>query len=167
MLLPIIKTPNPILRQKTREIKEEELKDENFRHLVFDMIETMRQSNGIGLAAPQVGKNASVICIDAREYDPRGSIKGDKYPELLSNDSSLILINPRITWKSLTKNVIEEGCLSIPGKTGDIKRPKSVRVTCLNLEGKKVKIKAAGLLARVLQHEIDHLEGILFTDGIS
>ncbi|OGF21168.1 peptide deformylase [Candidatus Falkowbacteria bacterium RBG_13_39_14] len=166
MRLNIITTPNPILRQKAKEIKKDELDSKKFRRLVSDMVETMREKNGIGLAAPQAGENARLICIDARETDQRGRIEKEKYPELIYNESNLVIINPSITWKSFGKTVIEEGCLSIPKVTGNIKRSKSIRMNCMNLEGKKIKIKTKGLLARVLQHEIDHLEGILFTDRI-
>ncbi|MFH0854383.1 MAG: peptide deformylase [bacterium] len=163
MLLKILTVPNPILRQKAMEIEKKEICSENFRQFVFDMTETMKKSNGIGLAAPQAGKSIQVICIDSQELDIRGNIRKENYPNLEYNES-LIFINPRITRKSLIKNVIEEGCLSIPGKTGNVKRSKKANVTFLNMEGKKLKLKATGLLARVLQHEIDHLNGILFID---
>lgn len=191
MLLPIITAPNPILREKAREITKEELLSEKIQQLILDMGETMKKANGIGLAAPQVNESLRIICIDARECDQSGSIRKKIYPSLsaplrqrglpaqaggqatslkegiLTNGNEIfILVNPRVTWGSLTKVIMKEGCLSIPETYGQIKRSKNIRVKCLNANGEKVKFKATELFARVLQHEIDHLDGVLFTDRL-
>ncbi len=171
MLLKIITNPNPILREKAREITKEELESEKIQKLILDMGETMKKANGIGLAAPQINESLQIICIDIRECDPNGSIRKKISPSLTHTSAGgkeiSVLINPRITWSSIVKNIMEEGCLSIPGINKNVKRPKNVRVKCLNAKGEKIKFKATELFARVLQHEIDHLEGILFIDRIS
>ncbi|MFH1192601.1 MAG: peptide deformylase [bacterium] len=168
MLLPIITSPNKILREKAREITKEELESEKIQKLILDMGETMRNANGIGLAAPQVNESLQIICMDMRECDPHGSIRKKIIPNLTHTQAGgneiFILINPRITWSSIVKNIMEEGCLSIPEIKSRIKRPKNIRVKCLNAKGEKIKFKATELFARVLQHEIDHLNGILFID---
>lgn len=170
MLLKIITAPNKILREKAREITKKELESEKIQQLILDMGETMKKANGVGLAAPQVNESLQLICIDARECDPKGNIKKNicsniAHP-LKNSEGMFLLINPRITWNSLAKIIMKEGCLSIPGTYGQIKRPKNIRVKCLNAKGEKVKFKATELFARVLQHEIDHLDGILFTDKL-
>jgi len=113
------------------------------------MAETMYNAPGVGLAAPQVGVLQRVIIVDVD--DEKGLIE---------------LINPEIINLSEEKVIMEEGCLSVPGKTGQVLRPKRVLVRGLNRNGKAVEIKADNLLARALQHEIDHLNGILFIDKI-
>lgn len=144
-MLEIIKYPNDFLRRKTREVKVEELKDPKIQRLVFDMAKTMDVEKGVGLAAPQVGSDLRICVI---------RIDGEAY----------ILINPKIKSYSRKKDVFEEGCLSFPGKFFPVERPIKVKVQARDIEGKKVKIKADGLFARVLQHEIDHLDGILVID---
>ncbi len=118
------------------------------------MIETMREAPGVGLAAPQVGVGLRVIVVETPEdeEDPQGG-------------TQLQLINPEIL-KMDGEQIGEEGCLSIPGYVGIIKRAENVTVKALNRKGKEVKVKARGYLARVLQHEIDHVDGILFTDRL-
>lgn len=141
---PIITNPNPILRQKAKEI--ENPQSPEIKELIFDMIETMEhQGNALGLAAPQVGQSVH-LCI------------------IILNHKTYILLNPKIKSKSLTKEVAEEGCLSFPGEFIPIKRSKKVRVEALDRHGNKITISAEGILARALQHEIDHLNGILFID---
>ncbi|MFA5925385.1 MAG: peptide deformylase [Parcubacteria group bacterium] len=141
--LKIIKFPDDFLRRKTRKV--EEFKDANLQSLVFDMLKTMEIEKGIGLAAPQVGSDLR-ICV----------IKVDNTP--------YILINPEIKSFSRKKEISEEGCLSFPGKYFPVERPVKVKIKARDLKGKKMKIKADGLLARVLQHEIDHLDGVLIID---
>jgi len=142
--LRILTAPDPVLRKKSAEVKDPS--DPFIQRLILNMKKTLKQENkGIGLAAPQVGVNKRVIFVHLWH-------------------SEHILINPRLTYKSREKEVSEEGCLSLPGVFLNIERSKKVRVKALDQGGKKIKIKARGLLARVLQHEIDHLEGILITD---
>ncbi|MCX6761874.1 MAG: peptide deformylase [Candidatus Moranbacteria bacterium] len=142
-LLPILLYPDPRLKQKAREI--ENPKEPLIRELIFDMLETMKENNGMGLAAAQVGKplRLCVIRFERKTY---------------------ILINPKIKSKSWAKEIAEEGCLSFPGQFIPIKRSKKVKVVAKNKSGKEITLEAEGLLARALQHEIDHLDGILYIE---
>ena len=141
---------NPRLRQKAELVKEitPEIKE-----LILDMKQTLKSADGLGLAAPQISKNLRIITLRI----PRGQ---NTQPYLLS------LINPKIIKTSSEKVIMEEGCLSLPNIYGLVERPAKVTVEGLKSSGKKIKIQADGLLARVLQHEIDHLEGILFIDKV-
>ncbi len=139
----IRKDTEPILRKKSREI---EKIDRKIEVLLDDMKETMELANGIGLAAPQVGVLKRVIIVDI-------------------GNGLMEFINPVIVSEE-GKNVAEEGCLSIPGKYEDVERPNKIKVKALNRKGEKIELNAEGLLARVLCHEIDHLDGILFIDKI-
>ncbi|MDR3238193.1 MAG: peptide deformylase [Spirochaetia bacterium] len=124
--------------------------DSGISDIIDLMFKIMYKANGIGLAAPQIGLSSRIIVIDTREKD----------------GSPLALINPVIKEKSNTQVEYEEGCLSLPGIMADVTRPERVLVTGLDLSGKEAAIEASGLLARVFQHEIDHLNGILFIDHI-
>jgi peptide deformylase len=146
-LLEIKKYPEKILKEKTAYI---ESIDRDIQCLINDMIETMNAARGVGLAANQVGVLKRLCVIDTRE---------EKSP-------LIILINPVILEKEGVEES-EEGCLSVPGYLPVIKRAAKVSVKGLNREGKPVEIEATGLLARVLQHEIDHLDGLLIIDRIS
>lgn len=134
-----------ILRKKSKEV---ENVDDKIRELLDDMLETMHKYNGVGLAAPQVGLLKRVIVIDL--YDGNDPLK---------------LVNPVLV-KTKGKQECEEGCLSFPNQFGKVKRPKEVEVEALDIEGRKVRIKAKDLLAQALCHEIDHLNGILFIDKV-
>ena len=134
-----------ILRKKSKEVSEV---NDKIRELLDDMLETMHKYNGVGLAAPQVGILKRVIVIDL--YDGNKPLK---------------LVNPVII-KTKGKQEVEEGCLSFPNQYAKMIRPEEVVVEALNENGEKVKIKAKGLLAQALCHEIDHLEGILFVDNM-
>lgn len=139
---------DPLLRKKSRPF---ETVDEKAKELLQDLFDTLKTTeDGVGLAAPQVGvlRRAIVIDLSMEEDNPQGPFK---------------LINPVIT-KQSGEQVCKEGCLSVPGKLGDVTRPNKVTVEALDENGKKVKIKAEGLLAVVLSHEIDHLDGVLFID---
>ena len=141
--LKIIKYPDDFLRKKTRDVSE--FKDAKIERLILDMAKIMETEKGIGLAAPQVGSDLR-IC-------------------LARVDNTLYaLINPEIKSYSRAREVFEEGCLSFPGKFFPVERPIRVKIIARDLNGKKLKIKAEGLLARVLQHEIDHLDGVLIID---
>jgi peptide deformylase len=142
---------DPVLRQKAKKVKKI---DASTQKLIDDMIETMEDAPGVGLAAPQVGVSLRVLVVSTPEDqdDPQGG-------------TQIQLINPEILKRS-GEQVGEEGCLSIPGYVGIVKRAQDVTVKGLNRKGKEVKIRASGYLARVLQHEIDHLDGILFTDRL-
>lgn len=134
-----------ILRKRSREI---DVIDDKIRQLAEDMMETMHKWDGLGLAGPQVGVLKRIIVID-----------------LYEEGTQFTLINPVILKEKGVQDV-EEGCLSFPNKFGKVERPKEVVVEALDIEGKKVKIKAKDLLAQALCHEIDHLNGVLFTDKV-
>ena len=134
-----------ILRKKSREV---EVIDDKIRELLEDMLETMHKYNGVGLAAPQVGILRRVIVIDL--YDGNEPLK---------------LINPKII-KTKGQQEVEEGCLSFPNQYAKMIRPEEIVAEALNEKGEKIKIKAKGLLAQAICHEVDHLDGILFIDNM-
>ena len=150
----IITLPETVLRRKARAIT---TIDKNLQTLIDDMIETMREAPGVGLAAPQIGLSERIIVIEyfEREEDEE---KEDAPKRVWA------LLNPEIVKTSSEMLMGVEGCLSIPGLVGEVERHASVQVRGLNRHGKLVKIKAEGWLARIFQHEIDHLNGVLFTD---
>ncbi len=147
----ILTSEHPALRQKAKKVKKI---DASLQKLIDDMIETMEDAPGQGLAAPQIGVGLRVIVIDA--------VPG-KDEEKEEKPVQLQLVNPEIVEKS-GEQFGEEGCLSIPGYVGNVRRALNVTVKGLNRKGKEVKIKASHNLARALLHEIDHLDGILYTD---
>ncbi|PZU84477.1 MAG: peptide deformylase [Chelatococcus sp.] len=135
------------------------------RTLVSDMFETMYDAPGIGLAAIQVGAPLRVITIDLSKPRGEGADEEEKAKE--EPRKPLVFINPEITWASEERSSYEEGCLSIPEYYEEVERPASVKVRYLDLDGKEQEVAADGLLATCLQHEIDHLNGVLFIDHIS
>ena len=141
---------DPVLRQPAAEVV---AFDDGLRALLRDMFETMYHAEGIGLAAPQIGVSRRVIVVDLRRED--------------ENDEPMALVNPRLVWASPEKAKQPEGCLSIPTLEEVVERPAAVRVEAHDGEGEPVAIEADELLARALQHEIDHLDGILFLDRVS
>ena len=147
---PILVIPDDKLRQKTERI---ETIDAELQQLIDDMFETMYAAPGIGLAAPQIGVMKRLTVVDVSKRD------GEQAP--------LALINPEITWESEDLSVYEEGCLSIPDYYEEVERPAKVRVSFTDRDGKTQEIEAEGVLATCIQHEIDHLDGILFIDHIS
>ena len=147
---PLIILPDPILRQVSTKI--EQVNDE-IRSLADDMLATMYDAPGIGLAAIQVGVPRQMLVIDLSKEGE------DKAPQ--------VFINPEILAFSEARSAYEEGCLSIPDYYAEVERPASITVKHVTLEGKEVTIEADGLLATCLQHEIDHLNGVLFIDHIS
>jgi len=144
-LLEIKKYPDPILKKKCQEV--EEVTPE-IKKLIEDMIETMEKNDGVGLAAPQVGILKRVIIVET-EKGPQG------------------FINPKIIKKTKETEMDSEGCLSVPGIFLKIKRWKGVEIEALNKEGEKVQFKTTGLIARIFQDEIDHLNGILIIDRVN
>ena len=158
-ILEIIQPDNPVLRKKAIKVPDSSFKDENFQQLVDDMIETMGVANGVGLAAPQIARSMRLIIVrlpdtseeDLEEY---GDLAGVTY----------VVANPKITKRSREMVMGVEGCLSIPGLLGEVERHELVVVTGQDRYGKDFRIKAKGWLARVFQHEIDHLDGVLFID---
>ncbi len=164
MLLPIVKYGHPILRQKGEPIRADR---ENLRQLISDMLETMREANGIGLAAQQIGQALQLAVIDlseAKENDSEMWIGGQPAP--IKKHMPLTLLNPKIA--PLDAPVPgQEGCLSFPDIFGDIHRPETVNIETLQPDGSTLKFRCNGLLARVIQHETDHLNGILFIDRMT
>ena len=164
MNLSILQYGNPILRAKGKRI---EKIDDGIRELAANMVETMHAANGIGLAAQQVGEALQLTVIDISQVEDRPSEMKVKSKDVDPKAAMpLILINPEITLNE--KTVVEtEGCLSFPEITGEIARAKSVLARAQTLEGGTIEIEAGGLLARAIQHEVDHLNGILFIDRMS
>ena len=146
----ILTAEHAVLRQKAKKIKRV---DASTQKLIDDMLESMREAHGLGLAAPQIGVGLRVLVIEIPEDE---EIRGGE---------QIILINPEIV-KAEGEQFGEEGCLSIPGYVGMVRRADQVSVKGLNRKGKEVRVKGTGLVARALQHEIDHLDGILFTDRL-
>jgi len=142
-MLNIITNPHPTLRKKAVEIDKSVIPE--MQKFFDDMIAAMNANNGLGLAANQVDVPKRVFVMNTK-------------------DGPIAVINPKISKKSLLKEVDEEGCLSIPGVFGLVRRHKRLTLTGLNRQGKKITIEASGLFARVVQHEVDHLDGVLFTD---
>ena len=147
---PIIVIPDPVLRETSAPV---ERVDDQVRAFADDMLETMYEAPGIGLAAIQVGEPIRMLVADVSREDE------DRAPH--------VLINPEIVARSDEANVYEEGCLSIPDYYADVERPASVTVSYIDRDGEQRTLEADGLLATCLQHEIDHLDGILFVDHIS
>jgi peptide deformylase len=148
-LLPILEIPDPRLRQKAVPV---EKIDDRVRALLEDMLETMYAAPGIGLAAPQIGVGERIVVLDvAPKEDPK----------------PIRLINPEVVSTSGEITEAEEGCLSLPNQFAPVKRPSAVKVRYTNEAGQQQEIEADGLLARCLLHEIDHLDGVLFTDHLS
>lgn len=159
MALREIITPiNPILRQKAKRVT---TYNAALKTLVEDMVETMREAPGVGLAAPQVAVGLRVVVI---EYADEPELEEGQEPVEPPKPKLYKLINPEITKVSDEMLMGTEGCLSIPGYTGEVARHKAVTVKAFNLQGKPLKIKAEGWLARIFQHELDHLDGVLFID---
>ena len=151
----ILTEPNKILREKSLRV---ENVDKDIQLLMDDMLETLYAAPGIGLAAIQVGVAKRVIVMDiSRNRDK------DKEPK----KNPMYFVNPEIVWKSEDKFTYEEGCLSVPNQFAEIDRPKLCHVKHLDYNGNPQELKAEGLLATCIQHEIDHLEGILFIDYLS
>jgi peptide deformylase len=149
-VLPILTLPDPVLRKKAKPV---ERIDAELRRLMDDMLATMYDAPGIGLAAPQVGVLRRLVVMDpAKDEAP-------KYP--------LVMINPEILERSEEMRTHEEGCLSIPDFTAEIERPARTRVSYIDREGKKREAELEGIWSTLVQHEIDHLNGVLFIDYLS
>ena len=161
MILEVVKYGHPVLRQKGLRI---EKVDADVKRLIGDMFETMYAAKGVGLAAQQVPQALQLTVIDVRPATDRPStIEVDGKPADVLDYMPLVLINPEL--KPIGESIDgPEGCLSFPELYADITRPEFVEVTALNEKGKPIKFKAGGLLSRAVQHEVDHLNGILFID---
>ncbi|MBK7316725.1 MAG: peptide deformylase [Anaerolineales bacterium] len=153
----IVFLPEPVLRRKAKPVTKF---DKELQTLIDDMIETMREAPGVGLAAPQVNisQQLAVIEYDEDEDEEENEDAPPKPKKLY------VIINPEIIKTSEEKVMGIEGCLSIPGLQGEVERHESIQVKALNRHGSPVKLKVDGWMARIFQHEIDHLNGVLFTD---
>ena len=162
MSLKIILTePNNILREKSLPVTKV---DEDLQKLMDDMLETMYAAPGIGLAAIQVGVPKRVIVLDVGWRDKSESTNDKKYEE---RKNPMFFVNPEIIEKSTNNSTYEEGCLSVPGQFAEIDRPDKCHIKYLDYYGQPKELVAEGMLATCIQHEIDHLEGILFIDYLS
>jgi peptide deformylase len=165
MILSIFQYGDPILRTKGKQI---EKIDNHIRELVASMIETMHAAHGVGLAAQQVGKALQLTVLDVSEVEDRASTMKLNGKEVDPKASMpLVLINPEIEVAGGATEIGTEGCLSFPEITGEIERAKSIIVHAQTLEDDKIDIEASGLLGRAIQHEVDHLNGILFIDRMN
>ena len=149
MILEIKKYPEPIQTKKAKRVKNI---DQEIQKLIDNMIETMYAAPGAGLAAPQVGHSIRLAVFDSSVKEEEGRLT--------------VLINPEVIEKN-GEAIMKEGCLSVPGFEAEIKRPEQIKVTGLDRNGQPITIEATGFLARVIQHEIDHLDGALLLDRIS
>lgn len=145
-ILDVLVYPDPVLRCMSEPV---EVIDDALRSFAEDLILTMYEKDGVGLAAPQVGRSVRIIAVDASG----------------GRDGAMVLLNPEVVERK-GKHSESEGCLSLPGLRGEVQRPEAVVVEALDLLGQGVRIEAEGLLGRALQHEIDHLDGILFIDKV-
>jgi peptide deformylase len=150
-LLEIITLPDPVLRRKARKVTEI---NKDTQTLIDNMVETMRAAPGVGLAAPQVNISERIIVVEYDEDD-----EDEDSPKKL-----YIFVNPEITAVSEEKEMGIEACLSIPGLAGEVERNFEITIKGLNRRGQPTRLKASGWLARIFQHEIDHLDGVVFTD---
>ncbi len=153
----IVTLPEPVLRRKAHPVTKF---DKDLKTLIDDMIETMREAPGVGLAAPQIGLSERLIVVEYYEHEEdEESEENEDAPKKV-----WALLNPEIVKASEETLMGIEGCLSIPNLVGEVERHASIQVKGLNRHGKPMKVKAEGWLARIFQHEIDHLNGVLFTD---
>lgn len=142
---------DPVLREKAEPIG---AIDDDVRALAADMLDTLADAEGVGLAGPQIGMSQRIIVVHPPPVD--GGRRG----------TPVVYVNPEILSKGGPQETAEEGCLSIPGVYEQVKRPRQVSVKALGLDGKEVRVDAEGIHGRILQHEIDHLDGVLFVDRI-
>lgn len=164
MVLDIVQYGHPVLRQRCKAIPKVTVE---IRQLADDMIETMKDAHGVGLAAPQVGRDIRMAVVDV-SHDPEciSYLKVNGEDTELASIMPLIFINPEIELGK-DKESDTEGCLSIQGINAEVRRPESVKVMLPQLDGSVLELETDGLLARALQHEIDHLNGVLFVDRLN
>ena len=150
-VIPLTTADNPILREKAKKVTSI---DAGIQKLIDDMVETMHAAHGVGLAAPQVGVplRLAIVQLPAEDEDPMAG-------------KLIVLINPEII-KSAGEQTVDEGCLSVPGYVGTVRRAQKVTVKAVDRRGKPYRLKAEGFLAEAIQHEIDHLNGVLFFDRL-
>lgn len=164
MILEITQYGNPVLRKKCRKVTE--VTDE-LKQLGEDLIETMVHAQGVGLAAPQVDREVQMAVVDV-SHDPESIsyLKVDGEPAELEDWMPLVFINPILEFGKI-KEAVMEGCLSIEGINAEVRRPIEVKATLELLDGRKIVVETDGLLSRAIQHETDHLNGVLFVDRLT
>lgn len=150
MILNVITEPNPLLHQVSKNLTADEINSPTTKEFIGNLIDTMYAKDGVGIASVQVG-NPIQLCVIARDFTP------DK-------TADLILINPNFVKASVLREWAEEGCLSVPNIYGSVRRYKKIKVSALNIKGNKIEFIARDFFARIIQHEIDHLNGILFIE---
>src|SRR3989344_5004860 len=150
MILEITKEPNPLLHRVSKNLTAEEISSKETGEFLANLIETMYAKDGVGIASVQVG-NPIQLCVIAKNFTP----------EKLND---LVLINPKFTKASVLRSWDEEGCLSVPNIYGSVRRFKKIKVSALNTKGEPIEFVATEFFARIIQHEIDHLNGVLFID---
>lgn len=160
----VLKMGHPTLRVKAEPISKEEINSAEFKQLVADMFETMEAEDGIGIAAPQIGVSKQVAIVGVPKENPR-------YPEVEEEEEDLdfdilVVINPTITVVDDTKSGFWEGCLSVPGLRGYVERPSKIKVDFTDMEGNPQSQEVSGFAATVFQHELDHLDGVLYVDRV-
>ena len=165
MVLEIVKYGDPVLRAKGRRI---EAVDENIRQLAADMLETMYHAHGLGLAAQQVGLPLQMTVIDVApvQHDRPSTLLIDGKPADLDEWMPLVLLNPRLDLGA-DRDMGSEGCLSFPDIHGEVPRARTIKVHAQLLDGREIDFEAGGMLARALQHEVDHLHGVLYIDRMN
>jgi peptide deformylase len=149
---------HPVLRQKTREVTREEVSSPEMRRLVRDMVETMHEYGGVGLAAPQVHESVRLAVIEYAD---------DQRDESDTSQALLVIFNARVKVLDETLAGFWEGCLSVPGMRGYVERPRKIEVNYLDERGRPQTLVAEGFLATVFQHELDHLDGVVYVDKIT
>jgi len=165
----VLRMGHPTLRVKASPVSKEEILSDEFKSLINDMFETMEAEEGIGIAAPQIGVSKQVAIVGVPKDNPRypdapEPEEGDGEDE---NDFDvLVVINPTITVVDEEKMGFWEGCLSVPGLRGYVERPKKIKVEFTDLEGNSQTVEAKGFAATVFQHELDHLDGVLYVDRV-
>ncbi len=153
MIYPIVVYGDPVLKKAAEDIEEGSM---DVKQLAEDMFETMYQANGIGLAAPQIGKSIRMFIVD-----------GSPLEEEDMEDFKKVFVNPEILWEEGKEWAFEEGCLSIPGVREDVNRPPKLRINYLDENFEEHEEEFDGMKARIIQHEYDHIEGVLFTDHLT
>lgn len=154
----ILRMGHPLLRQRSRELSKEEILSDWFKSLIFDMTETMHATNGVGIAAPQIGEMVRVSVVEFANENAR-------YPEM-GEQTLTVFVNPVLKMTNLSEQSFWEGCLSVPDLRGLVSRPSGVFAEFLDEKATKKTLQADGFLATVLQHEFDHLDGILYVDRL-
>ncbi len=158
-ILKVARMGHPVLRKKAKEVKKSDIASDAIQRLIDDMIETMHEYDGVGLAAPQVHESLRISVIEF-------NLNSERY-ENAGKQELLVCINPKVTIIDKKTKGFWEGCLSVPGIRGWVERPQKIKIEFLDRHGKEVKMDGDGFLATVFQHEFDHLDGILFVDKVT